>query len=290
MLYFEDNKNRNVLALFFTCLALVECVFFGFAVEELYSFLYPIILDFLCVFIIACLFYFLDFSRKMNAVFIFLGSFITALFIELCFLYFDQGTENGFYGIPSPLFIKPFLLRFLFISLCIISNGLSKLKLEGKKAQYILPVIIYVIYNFIFKNVLLSIFSVLFFVIAYFFINHLGGENYRLNRKQIITLFVLYFICMVLFFAYKEGVLLTQEVCSFFNLIIIFVGIILSIRKTRFGLYLIEFISLLMAISYLFVFIEDHNLYFINLFGIIPLSIIGLGAFFINNRLDRSNQ
>ena len=285
MLYFEDSKNRNILALFFTCLALIECIFFGFAIEDLYSFLYPYILNFLSVFIIACLCHFLDFSRKMNAVFIFLGLFISVLFVQLCFLYFDQGTENGFYMIPSLHFIKPLLLRFLFFSLCLISNGLYKLKWNNNYFKCFLQIISYIFYSLLFNNVLLSVFSILIFVLAFFFTNHLDGIDCVLSRKQVLILFMLYFISMFLFFVYKAGILLTQEVCAFFNLIIILVGIVLSIRKRRFGLYLIEFISLLMSASYLFVFLENTTLYYLNLFGIIPLSIIGLGAIYIDNRL-----
>ena len=289
MLYFEDSKNRNILALFFTCLALLECVFFGFAIEELYSFLYPFILHFLSVFIIACLCHFLDFSRKMNAVFVFLGSFLTALFVELCFLYFDLGSDTGFYKIPTLLFIKPFLFRFLFFSFCLLSNGLSKLRWKDSYLQYILPIIFYTLYTLIFNNVLLSIFIALNFILAFLFIFHLGGSDCILSRKYLISLFIFYFLCMSLFFIYKVGLLLTQEVTAFFNLMIIFIGIVITLRKKRFGLYLIEFITFLMSTSYLFVFFEDRQLYFLNFFGIIPLSIIGLYAFYLNKRLDASN-
>ncbi len=285
MLYFEDNKNRNILALFFTCLALIECIFFGFAIEGLYSFLYPFILNFLSVFIIACLCHFLDFTRKMNAVFVFLGLFISVLFIQLCFLYFEQGTENGFYMIPSLLFIKSLLLQFLFFSLCLISNGLYKLKWKNNYLKCFLPLISYAIYSLLFNNILLSFFGILIFVLAFFFTNHLDGIDCVLSRKHVLILFIIYFFSMFLFFAYNAGLLLTQEVCAFFNLIIILVGIVLSIRRRRFGLYLIEFITLLMSASYLFIFLENTNLYYLNVFGIIPLSIIGLGAIYIDKRL-----
>ena len=113
MLYFENSKNRNILALLFTCFALLESIFFGFAIEELYSFLYPVMLDILTVFIIACLCYFLDFKRKMNALFIFIGSFAAVLFTELCYLYFQYGSETGFYRIPTMEFLRSVSITFL---------------------------------------------------------------------------------------------------------------------------------------------------------------------------------
>lgn len=289
MLYFENSKNRNILALLFTCFALLESIFFGFAIEELYSFMYPFMLDILTVFIIACLCYFLDFKRKMNSLFIFIGSFAAALFSELCFLYFRYGSETGFYRIPSIEFLKAFSITLLVHILCLVIYGLLKIKYPINKILYLIPVAIYFIYSVLTKDLIQSILICLTFIIAFYFLDHLKGKNCKILTKYIILLFTLYIVCLVVYFSYKDGILLTQEASSFVNILIILAGIILLLFSKRYGLYLIEFISFYMSLPYLYVSIKDSSMRY-NLIGIFPLMLLGFCSLLINHLIDTVNS
>ena len=289
MLYFENSKNRNILALLFTCFALLESIFFGFAIEELYSFLYPFMIDMLSVFIIACLCYFLDFKRKMNAVFIFIATFTAVLFIELCKLYFKYGSEVGFYKVPTLEFFKSFFITIFVHILCLVSYGILKTRYTNTKLLILIPVSIFFIYLIVSGDFIHTALISLSFVFAFFFQDHLIGKNIKLNSKHIILLFILFFICLFFYFSYRNGVLLTQEASSFVNLLIILAGIILAICKKRYGLYLIEFISVYMALPYINVSIKNKDMIY-NLLGIIPLILIGFGSIFVNHSLDKRND
>jgi hypothetical protein len=152
----------------------------------------------------------------------------------------------------------------------------------------LVPVAIYFIYSVLTKDLIQSLLICLTFILAFYFLDHLDGKNNKLLKKYIILLLALYIVCLVVYFSYKDGVLLTQEASSFVNILIILAGIILSISGKRYGLYLIEFISLYMSIPYLYVSIKDSSMRY-NLIGIIPLMLLGLCSLFINHLIDTDN-
>ena len=246
-------------------------------------------LDILTVFIIACLCYFLDFKRKMNALFVFIGSFTAALFSELCYLYFQYGSDIGFYRIPSMEFLKSFSISFLVHILCLVLYGLLKIKYPVNKKMILVPVAIYFIYSVLTKDLIQSLLICLTFILAFYFLDHLKGKNYKLLTKYIILLFSLYIVCLVVYFSYKDGILLTQEASSFVNILIILAGIILLLFSKRYGLYLIEFISFYMSLPYLYVSIKDSSMRY-NLIGIVPLMLLGFCSLLINHLIDTVNS
>ncbi len=290
MYYFDDSRNRNVLALLFLCYAFLESIFFGYAMEGLYGFLYPVFLDILSVFIISCLSYFLDYTRKMNVVFIVAGLFLVSIFTSLCRLYFDLGPEAGFYAVPTLSFFRVFFLNLLFSSATVLFSGILKIKLSKKSFLYsVVPFIIYLLYvKFIIKESYLYAFLV--FVIAVFsllYLKHLTGTNIQICTKHKVFIALSFAVSLVLYFIYQGGILLTIEPASFLNIILVLAGIIFAFYRKRLGLYIAEFSSLHMVFAYLLAFI--HNDCDLNMaFGAFPMLIVFVTLFLINMKIDNT--
>ena len=177
-----------------------------------------------------------------------------------------------------------FIIQFIIL-LVILRVGLDR-KVFNKIRVVLLCVIILSPKIFKIDNtsfLKLAIITFLYFF-AFIFIKHLKGSNLIIPLVYKCLLIVSFIICASVLFIYEGGVLLTQEVTAFFNLLILLAGLILSFSKKRFGLYLIEYISILMFFSYLMIYIENKILS--NLFIIIPLAIVGFTTLFVNYRLD----
>ena len=293
MLYFENSKNRNVLALLFTCFALLECIFFGYALSELYSFLYPAMIDLIAVFIISCFIYFLDFKRKMNAVFIYSGILIETLFVSLSILYFTYGTEEGFYKIPSADFVRIFLPVLLTHCICVTVCGFLDYKGICGKYICLIPSILYGVYSYFISKtgILYSLCILLINSFSFLYLEHLKGQNTKLKKDNNLLLVASYIICVFLFFAYKEGLLLTQEASSFPNLMLMLTGVLFAVFGKRFGLYLVEFLSFYMASAYVLYRAQFNSLQSVqSLFGVIPLAVIGSAALYVNIDLEKKKE
>lgn len=293
MLYFDNSKNRNVLALLFTCFALLECIFFGYALSELYSFLYPSMLHIISVFIISCFSYFLDFKRKMNAVFIFGGIIIEAVFVSLSYLYFSFGSEEGFYRIPTSDYLSILLPVLLTHTACVLCSGILRIKSIDRRLICLITAVIYMAFCFVYhkSGILYALITAAICLFSHFYLDHLNGDNAKLSKSHILLLFGAYIICMILFFLYQDGILLTQEATSFVNLLLIFTGLLLALFKKRFGLYLVEFISIYMALAYILYRAETDTVQSLqSLFGIVPVSVIGAAALYVNISIDKKKH
>ena len=288
MLYFESSKNRNILAMLFTCFALLECIFFGYALEELYGVLYPSILHILTVFIIACLCYFLDFDRKLNAVFIFGAVLLESIFISLSSLYFQIGAEEAFYSIPSSKYLLLLFKLFSIHSIIIIFDNFINRKIKDKDAiHYIVSALLFSLYLIIGEGFGILYSSLVFvtFVFARIFVNNMTGQNGSYSKQIKITYLLSLLIYTVVLFSYKSGLLLIAEPCSFVILIIMWGGFIAFIFKKIYGLYLCGFLALHLFIAYVLSYINhaiDKDL----LFGVLPTMLVFLIMFFVERKIN----
>ncbi len=282
-MFFQQDRNRAVFALLLLCFSLVECIFFLYAADALYSPVYTAVLDVLSVSIIACLCFFLDFKRKMNPVFLGAGCLLLAVFVQLCSSYFELGPEEGFYAIAGWEFWKLLLLRLLLFGTAVLGTGVLMIKLDERNpVVFLFPMIIILIGFLLFRNsILYSVLLVAFFALVALWVRHLEGGTIRLGFAASLLSVLVLIIATVLLFVYREGAVLTQEACSFPVLFLIFVAIVFAFFRKRFGLHASAYLSAHLMTAYVLSWIKGDITGDL-IFGIIPFGLILLTSLLIN--------
>ncbi len=287
-MYFEQGKNRSVFALLLLCFSLLECMFFLYASSEMYSPVYPAVLDVLCVSIIACLCYFLDFKRKMNPLFLGIGTLLLSIFFQLCRSYFNSGSEEGFYSLANPVFWRDLLILFAVHLIAVLGTGFWVLKFpEAKAVRFFSAAVLFVYHLFYGRSVITALLLFLFQTGFSFYCDHLKGGTYNSSLILRILLILLFLISSVLLFAYRGGMILTQEACSFPVLFLILVGIVILFLKKVFGLYAIEYLCTHLSLSYVIACL-DHAIDSSFLFALVPFGFMLFISSYIHLQSDRT--
>ena len=287
-MYFEQGKNRSVFALLLLCFSLLECMFFLYASSGMYSPIYPAVKDVLCVSIIACLCYFLDFNRKMNPLFLCLGTIALSLFSCLCSTYFNVGAEEGFYSLADPAFWGQFIIVFFVYAVAVLGTGFLQIKLSAQKAvRFFAPFVILIANLFWGRPISSSILLFLFQIGLSFYCDRLNGGIYQSSWTSRILLVLLFLISTVLLFVYRGGLILTHEACSFPIIFLVLVGIILFNMKKLFGIYAVEYLCAHLCFSYLISCLE-HAIDVSFLFALIPFGILFIISSFIHMQSDHT--
>ncbi len=287
-MYFEQGKNRSVFALLLLCFSLLECMFFLYASSEMYSPVYPAVLDVLCVSIIACLCYFLDFNRKMNPLFLGIGTLLLSVFFQLCRSYFNSGSEEGFYSLANPAFWKDLLILFAIHFFAVVGTGFLKLKFPEAKAVRFFSATVLFVYNLLDSHSFITALLLFLFQTGLtFYCDHLKGGTYNPSFIFRILLILLFLISSVLLFAYHGGMILTQEACSFPVLFLILVGIVILFLKKVFGVYAIEYLCTHLSLSYVIACL-DNAIDSSFLFALVPFGIMLFISIYIHLQSDRT--
>lgn len=282
-MFFQDGRNRAVFALLLLCFSLMECIFFLYAADAMYSPAYTAVLDVLSVSIIACLCFFLDFKRKMNPVFLGAGALLLAVFVQLCRSYFELGPEEGFYAIVSWTFWKQFLLRLLLFETAVLGTGLMLLRLDEKNPAVLLFPLLTVLAGFLLfgESVLYTLLLVSYFALVFLWVRNLEGGVIRLGLGASLISVFIFILATVLLFVYREGIILTQEACSFPVLFLIFVALIFAFARKRFGLHASAYLAAHLMAGYVLARIRG-DIPSELLFGIIPFGLILITSVLIN--------
>ncbi len=282
MNFFDDKRNRMLLILFLTASGLLELLFFGYAMEGLYSPLYAALIDLAVAAALPPLAEFLDFRRKAGPVFLGLGCFVCCFFASACHSWFGiEDIGEGLVTFGTGAFWLRVLRYALFCFGAVFGCGLLKLKdLDG--GMRLLPAVSAAA-AFLFAllggdGLAYALFLAACAALSALLYRRVSGEDLRL-RFPFAALMAACFAggCWMLY-AYRGGELLTEEAACGFDLLIILAGMVMAFFRYRFGAYLYFFFSLRLCFGYAGGVIRGDVESFY-LFGMLPFALMaGAGA------------
>lgn len=253
-MFFDDRRNRTLLAAFLMVSGVLECMFFAFASEGMYSAVYPALVDLLIVIGSALLCQFIDFRRKMGVVFNVCGALLMTVFAVLLAEWVQVGHEQWYLVVNSSTILLH-LGRYALLSvLPVVLTGIVKKTRSMQQGLQFVPAV-----SAAAAMLALAVFgepvvySVAVGVCAFvsgLFIEQLDGGGMNVKTPFIILLVGVYFAEWALFLSFGGGFMLVQEAACAVSLLMSGVGLVVALCHKRFGIYIYAYCALHLAAGY----------------------------------------
>lgn len=282
MTFFEDKRNRMLLALFLTASGLLELIFFGYAMEGLYSPLYAVLIDLAAAAALPPLAEFLDFRRKAGPLFIGLGCFVCGFFASACHSWFGiEDIEEGIASFGTGSFWLGVLRYAVLCFGAVFGCALLKRK-DWEKGMRLMPAVCAAA-AFAFAlisgdGILYALFLAACAALAALLYRPVKGEDLHLKIPFAALMAVCFAAACWMLYAYHGAELLTEEAACGFDLLAILAGMGMAFFRYRYGAYLYFFFSLRLCLAYAGgVLRGDVDTWY--LFGMLPSALMaGAGA------------
>lgn len=280
MRFFTDNRNRALFGGLLFCAACLEIIFFSYAMEELYSPLFPTLIDLLVAAGVTVLATFSDIHNRANCIFVSAGCFVLSMFASYATEMFGSGAVDGMFAIFTASFWGAFL-KYAVISFVTSFGCAVAGKEQRNTGDLIMPWLLALLFaglSFVWdKTVVQSLFMGASAMLAGFLSQKVLGGAIKPGLLWNAVLTAVFVLAIWMFGAYRDGELLTMESASAVDMIIVFTGLIMTYMKKRFGVYLYGFFGLHLALGYLGTFISGEIEVWC-LFGMVPCLLLFLAA------------
>lgn len=278
MSFFDDKRNRMLLAGFLTFSALLELMFFGYAFEGLDSPLYFVLADLSVIAAIQPLICFQSAAGRVGNVFIGLGCLICSVFPAMYITWIGLEIAEGIVALASGAFWLR-VLRYAVLCFGTVFAGGRLMKKE--KLNRAVPALAALL-SFACAlagggGAAYSVFLAACAALAWYICTKTKGDDIRLRAPFVILLVLCFICCCVLLFMYSDSRLLTEEAACGFDLLLIIAGIVMAVLGYRYGLYVCTLVPLRLCLAYAAGWFRgDIDAGY--LFGIIPFGLMSVCA------------
>ena len=259
-MYFQLPKNRTHFIVLLYFLTVLELVFFAYVSEGLYSVLYPFLIEMLCCGALILLCQFVDWSRKKNALFVFLGAGAFLFFEVLCHHYFANSREEAFYLLFRADFWKLLLwdaLQWIFpIVACALLKKQGYNPVVAVFSAIGLNLIIGLIHN---RSLLQTIVYAVVAALTWLLMEKSDLEKVTPKGLTLTVLIAIWVVISFLYYRISGGLLLTQESCSAFVLFVHLVCIILLALNKVSGLFVFGISALHISGAYAIDYLKNNT-------------------------------